>query len=200
MTRLYACSSNRNKLAEFALAAGDMVQIAPLPAIDRLAPPEENGATFEENAVLKAIYYSQFSAERVFADDSGLEVDALGGAPGVLSARFAGMNATDAQNNQLLLERLGQRVDRGARFVTVLALAERGRLLATSSGTAEGEILYAPRGEQGFGYDPLFFYPPLARSFAELSDEEKFAVSARGKALRALLSLRTAGASRSSEL
>lgn len=194
MTRLYACSSNRSKLAEFALAAGNTVEIAPLPGIDRLTAPEENGATFKENAVFKAIYYSQFSTERVFADDSGLEVDALGGAPGVLSARFAGVSATDAQNNQLLVERLGERPDRAARFVTVLALAERGQLLATSSATAEGEILYAPRGKHGFGYDPLFFYPPFARSFAELSEEEKFAVSARGKALRALLSSRTAGA------
>lgn len=187
MTRLYACSSNRNKLAEFALAAGKDVEVLPLPGIDRLAAPEETGETFEENAILKAVYYSRFKHEPVFADDSGLEVDALGGAPGVLSARFAGHGATQAENNALLLQRLAHAAQRRARFVTILALAQAGQLLRTSAGTAEGEILDEPRGAHGFGYDPLFFYPPLGRSFAELADIEKFAVSARGKALRALL-------------
>jgi XTP/dITP diphosphohydrolase len=185
--RLYACSSNRNKLAEFALAAGGGVAILPLPGIDRLTAPEETGETFEENAVLKAVYYSRFTPEPVFADDSGLEVDALGGAPGVLSARFAGPRATHAENNALLLERLAYTAQRSARFVTVLALAQSGELLRTSAGAVEGEILDEPRGAHGFGYDPLFFYPPLGRSFAELADTEKFAVSARGNALRAML-------------
>jgi XTP/dITP diphosphohydrolase len=185
--RLYACSSNRNKLAEFALAAGEGVEILPLPGIDQLAAPEETGTTFEENAVLKAVYYSRFTHEPVFADDSGLEVDALGGAPGVLSARFAGPHATQAENNSLLLQQLAHSTQRAARFVTVLALAQFGQLLRTGTGTVEGEILHAPRGANGFGYDPLFFYLPLARSFAELADMEKFAVSARGNALRALL-------------
>jgi XTP/dITP diphosphohydrolase len=185
--RLYACSSNRNKLAEFALAAGERVEILPLPGIDALAAPEETGASFEENAVIKAVYYSQFTAAPVFADDSGLEVDALDGAPGVLSARFAGPAATQAENNALLLQRLADAAQRGARFVTILALAQSGQLLRTSAGTVVGEILLAPRGAHGFGYDPLFFYPPLARSFGELADMEKFAVSARGNALRALL-------------
>ena len=187
MTRLYACSSNRNKLAEFALAAGDGVEILPLPAIDRLAAPEETGETFQQNAVLKAVYYSRFTHAPVFADDSGLEVDALGGAPGVLSARFAGAQATQAENNALLLERLENAARREARFITVLALAQSGQLLRTSVGSVEGEILRQSRGAHGFGYDSLFLYPPLARSFAELSDMEKFAVSARGNALRALL-------------
>jgi len=185
--RLYACSSNRNKLDEFSLAAGVGVEILPLPALDQLAAPEETGATFEENAVLKAVYYSQFTREPVFADDSGLEVDALDGAPGVVYARFAGPEATQAENNALLLQRLARAAHRGARFVTALALAQSGQLLRTSVGTVEGEILYEPRGSHGFGYDSLFFYPPLARSFAELADMEKFAVSARGNALRALL-------------
>ena len=187
MKRWYACSSNRDKLAEFTLAAGDGVEIAPLPGIENLAAPEESGASFEENAVLKAVYYSRFTREAVFADDSGLEVEALGGAPGVLSARFAGPGATQAQNNALLLERLAGIGQRAARFVTALALAQAGRLLSTSAGAVEGKILNAPRGVNGFGYDPLFLYPPLGRSFAELADAEKFAVSARGNALRALL-------------
>jgi XTP/dITP diphosphohydrolase len=183
----YACSSNPGKLREFALAAGEGMEILPLPGIEGLAVAEESGKTFEENAVLKAVYYSRFTHEPVFADDSGLEVEALGGAPGVLSARFAGGEATQVENNALLLERLAGRTERKARFVTVLALAQGVKLLRTSAGTVDGEILHAPRGENGFGYDPLFLYPPLARSFAELADKEKLAVSARGNALRALL-------------
>jgi XTP/dITP diphosphohydrolase len=184
----YACSTNAGKLAEFALAAGERVEILPLPGMERIAAPEENGETFEENAVLKAVYYSRFAEKPVFADDSGLEVEALGGAPGVYSARFAGQ-ATHAENNMFLLKRLAGQTDRRARFVTVLALAERGKLLGTSAGTVEGEILGEPRGENGFGYDPLFFYPPLGRTFAELTAEEKLAVSARGRALGGLLQL-----------
>lgn len=189
MRRWYACSTNPGKLAEFALAAGREAVIQPLPGIETIPAPEESGKTFEENAVLKAIYYSQFAEEPVFADDSGLEVDALKGAPGVYSARFAGPQAGQVENNTLLLKRLNGEANRQARFVTALALAKAGRLLGTSAGTAEGEILKAPRGENGFGYDPLFLYPPLGRTFAELTGAEKLAVSARGKALRALLRL-----------
>lgn len=189
MRRLYACSTNPGKLREFALAAGPEVEIRPLPGIEAIRAPEESGKTFEENAVLKAVYYSRFAEEPVFADDSGLEVDALGGAPGVYSARFAGERAGQAENNNLLLQRLNGRADRRARFVTALALAQAGKLVGTSVGTVEGEILGAPRGENGFGYDPLFLYPPLGRSFAELTGAEKLEVSARGKALRTLLQL-----------
>jgi XTP/dITP diphosphohydrolase len=185
----YACSTNSGKLAEFALAAGPDAVIRGLPGIEAIRAPEESGKTFEENAVLKAVYYSQFTEQPIFADDSGLEVDALGGAPGVYSARFAGQNAGQAENNNLLLQRLKGTTDRRARFVTALALAKAGALLGTSAGTVEGEILKAPRGENGFGYDPLFLYPPLGRSFAELTGAEKLEVSARGKALRALLQL-----------
>jgi len=185
----YACSTNSGKLAEFALAAGPDARIGALPGIEAIRPPEESGKTFEENAVLKAVYYSQCAEEPVFADDSGLEVDALGGAPGVYSARFAGQNAGQAENNNLLLQRLKGKADRRARFVTALALAKAGTLLGTSAGTVAGEILEAPRGENGFGYDPLFLYPPLGRTFAELTGAEKLEVSARGKALRALLQL-----------
>ena len=185
----YACSTNSGKLAEFALAAGLDARIRALPGIEAIRPPEESGKTFEENAVLKAVYYSQCAEEPVFADDSGLEVDALGGAPGVYSARFAGQNAGQAENNNLLLQRLKGKADRRARFVTALALAKAGTLLGTSAGTVAGEILEAPRGENGFGYDPLFLYPPLGRTFAELTGAEKLEVSARGKALRALLQL-----------
>ena len=192
MTILYACSSNKGKLAEFSLAAEQaglsQFEILPLPGLKRIEPPEETGAAFEENAVLKALYYARFSQELVFADDSGLEVEALGGAPGVVSARFAGPDASDQQNNALLLKEMAaEGPPRNARFVTVIALAKAGKLLTVAHGVVAGSILREERGTCGFGYDPLFFYPPLNRSFGELSDPEKFAVSARGNASRNLL-------------
>jgi XTP/dITP diphosphohydrolase len=187
---LYAGSTNPGKMKEFALAGreSDLVdlRIEPLPGIGRIPAPQENGATFEENAETKAAYYSGFSRELVFADDSGLEVDALNGSPGVLSARFAGEQATDEQNNDLLLRQLGEEARRSGRFVCVIALARRGEVLHTLRGSVEGEILRAPRGTGGFGYDPLFWYPPFGCSFAELTPERKFAVSHRGNAIRAL--------------
>jgi XTP/dITP diphosphohydrolase len=190
-TLLYACSSNAGKLAEFAQAAGESTsatfRILPLPGIKQLTPPEESGSTFAENAALKALYYSRFTNELVFGDDSGLEVDGLGGAPGVLSARFAAPDATDEQNNELLLAKIAGVSQRSARFVTVIALARGEQLLTSCSANVAGEILPALRGVNGFGYDPLFFYPPLNRSFAELTNPEKFAVSARGKAFRGVL-------------
>lgn len=187
---LYACSTNAGKLREFALAARESgvagLVIEPLPGLRDIAPPEENGSTFEENARLKAAFYSGFTNELVFADDSGIEVDALGGAPGVYSARYTGRDATDADNNRLLLRNLEGLMDRTARFVCVIALARTGQVIETFHGSVEGEILHAPRGEGGFGYDPLFFYRPCGCTFAELSPEAKFAVSHRGNALRAL--------------
>jgi XTP/dITP diphosphohydrolase len=157
--------------------------------LENIRPPEETGRTFEENATLKAVYYSHFTPEIVLADDSGLEVDVLGGAPGVRSARYSGPNATDEDNNNLLLHNLGSTTARSARFVCVVALARAGEILRTARGTVEGEILRTPRGANGFGYDPLFFYPPLNRSFAELTPDEKLSISHRGKALRTLFAI-----------
>jgi len=189
MSLLYACSSNAGKLREFTaqLAPASHFDIQPLPGLAQLTPPREDGATYEENAALKALYYSRFSEELVFADDSGLEVDALGGAPGIHSARFAGPLAGAAQNNALLLARLAGAAQRRARFVTAISLARQGRLLHTTLGTAAGEILNEPRGFLGFGYDALFLFTPLGKTFAELEDAEKFGVSARGEAFRRLL-------------
>lgn len=191
MTRLYVCSSNPGKLLEFAFAAQHsltgQIEIHALPGLAEIVPPPEEGVTYEENAAGKALYYSRFSDGFILADDSGLEVEALGGEPGVRSARFAGMDATGAQNNALLLEKLRGVSERRARFVTAISLAKQGRVLETRVGTAEGEIVDEPRGSLGFGYDALFFFHPLRRTFAELDDAEKFAVSARGHALRALL-------------
>ena len=187
---LYACSTNPGKLREFTLAAQQSgitgLELLPLPNIKEVTPPEETGATFQENAAIKALYYSGFTDELVFAEDSGLEVDALGGEPGVFSARYSGPDVTDEANNQLLLKNLRHKLNRHGRFVCVIGVAKGGKLLTTVSGAVEGEILRAPQGSNGFGYDPLFFYPPLNQCFGELTTEAKFEVSHRGKAVRAL--------------
>lgn len=188
---LYCATKNIGKLREYRHAAGELAgglpQIEPLPDLDRIPPCDEDGASFEANAALKAVYYSAQTEELVFTDDSGLQVDALHGAPGVHSAHFAGPDATDEENNRLLLARLERATNRRARFVCVIALARQGRLLNVFRGTVEGEILTAPRGSAGFGYDPLFYCPELGMTFSEASTEEKHAVSHRGKALRRML-------------
>lgn len=185
---IYAATSNPGKLRELLMASieagGEGVQISPLPGLRYLPTPPEDGSTLEENARMKALYYSQHCEEPVLADDSGLEVEALGGAPGVLSARYAGEGATDPENNLLLLKELRGAADRHARFVSVVALARRGQVLRVAQGTVEGQILEAPRGSGGFGYDPLFFYPTYGCTFGELTAERKFQVSHRGNALR----------------
>jgi len=181
---VYCATGNPGKLREFRLAAERFgVEIAELPDFKDFPACEETGRTFEENAVLKARYYGQHAPGRLFADDSGLEVDALDGRPGVVSARYAGPGATDAMNNALLLGNLRGHEDRRARFVCVIALVNRGELIRTFRGVVEGEILEEARGTEGFGYDPLFYFPPYGRSFGEISVEEKMAVSHRGKAL-----------------
>lgn len=190
---LWCATSNPGKLREFRLAAHGEVEILALPGLEEIPPAEETGTTFEANAAQKALYYSAYAPGMLFADDSGLEVEALGGAPGVISARFAGPAATDEANNRLLLEKLGAATDRTARFVCVIALAEKGRLLGTFRGAVEGRINDQPRGGHGFGYDPLFFYAPFGCTFGEVEPERKFTVSHRGQALRAMLAWLRAG-------
>jgi XTP/dITP diphosphohydrolase len=184
--KIYCASTNPGKLREFRRALLGGAEVEALPGLASITAPEETGATFEENAALKALYYSNACAGYLFADDSGLEVDALGGAPGVYSARFAGPDATDAANNALLTAKMAGATDRTARFVCVIALAAHGRLVRTFRGEVEGRLLDAPRGSNGFGYDPLFFYPPFGCTFAEAALERKMEVSHRGKALAAL--------------
>ena len=185
--KLYCATGNAGKLREFRLA-GELlgVDVEALPELKKITAPEETGATFEENARLKAAYYSQFAPGLLFADDSGLVVDALGGEPGVYSARYAGEHATDEENNRLVLQRLGDNRDRTARFVCVIALAQGGEVVETFRGEAEGELLREARGPAGFGYDPLFYYPPFGCSFGEVDGEKKFGVSHRGNAVRAM--------------
>jgi non-canonical purine NTP pyrophosphatase (RdgB/HAM1 family) len=180
---VYCATSNPGKLREFQRAAADF-EVRPLAV--QVEPPEETGHTFEENAVLKAEYYSRFADGPLFADDSGLEVDALGGEPGVHSARYAGPDATDARNNALLLERLKGVENRTARFVCVIALAEKGKLIRTFRGSVEGRILHELRGNGGFGYDPLFFHEPFGRTFGEAPLGDKMLVSHRAQALGAM--------------
>jgi len=186
--KILCATGNPGKLREFRLAGEVLgVDVEALPGLKSIAAPEETGATFEENARLKAEYYSQFAEGLLFADDSGLEVDALGGAPGVYSARYAGEHATDEENNRLVLERLGDNPHRTSRFVCVIALAQGGQTVATFRGEVEGELLHEARGPAGFGYDPLFYYPPFGYSFGEVDGEKKFGVSHRGNAVRAML-------------
>jgi XTP/dITP diphosphohydrolase len=186
--KVYCATGNPGKLREFRLAGEILgIDIEPLAGLKSIPAPEENGATFEENARLKAVYYSRFATGPLFADDSGLEVDALGGEPGVYSARYAGPDANDEANNRLLLERLGDGRNRTGRFICVIALADAGDVRQTFRSEVEGEILREPHGPGGFGYDPLFYYAPFGCSFGEVDGPKKFDVSHRGKALRALL-------------
>jgi XTP/dITP diphosphohydrolase len=150
---------------------------------------EEDAPTFAENAAGKALHYSRFCDGLVFADDSGLVVPALGGAPGVLSARYAGPGASSAERNAKLLRELSgiHGRERAAYFVCAITLAERGRAKAIVTARVDGEILEAPRGNRGFGYDPVFYISELGKGFAEISTGEKNEHSHRGRAFRKLL-------------
>jgi XTP/dITP diphosphohydrolase len=180
---VYCATSNAGKLREFQLAAPDF-DVQKLPK--QVPAPDETAETFEENAILKAMYYGQFTDGYLFADDSGLEVDALAGAPGVQSARYAGDDATDADNNALLLKNLNGIASRTARFVCVIALVKDGRPVKTFRGSVEGRILDAPRGTGGFGYDPLFYHEGFGCTFGEAPIGDKMLVSHRAQALNAM--------------
>jgi XTP/dITP diphosphohydrolase len=192
--RVLIASSNQGKLRDFAGAADvHGITVAGLADFAKLPEAVEDGATFEENARKKAEHYSRFVAgELVLANDSGLSVEALGGAPGVYSARYAatdetGEKSTDAANNAKLLRELEAVAERGARFVCVISVARDGQEVAHFRGEAAGVILREARGSMGFGYDPLFYFPSLGKSFAELTSQEKALVSHRGEALRKFL-------------
>jgi XTP/dITP diphosphohydrolase len=186
--KLWCATGNPGKLREFqAAAAAAEIELEGLADFRRIPECIESGETFAENAILKARHYAPYAPGPVFADDSGLAVDALGGAPGVYSARFAGRGATDEANNRLLLDRLRGVENRRARFVCVIALVEDGELQGTFEGAVEGEMLDAPRGLGGFGYDPLFFFRPFGCTFGEASEEQKLALSHRGQAFRKML-------------
>jgi len=188
LTTLYCATGNAGKLREFRMAADSTrIWIELLPGFKQLPPALEDGTTFEENAIRKALHYSPHAAGLLFADDSGLEVDALGGAPGVYSARFSGTHATDESNNRLLLEKLRGVANRQARFVCAIALVEAERVIGVYHGSVEGTILDEPRGDGGFGYDPLFYCPAFGCTFGEATAEQKLSLSHRGQAMRAML-------------
>lgn len=196
---IYVATSNSGKLRDFA-AAADVYKlaVAPLPGLNSIEAPDEDGVTFEDNARIKALYYSAFAPDAlVIADDSGLEVDALDGEPGVRSARYAedaGFRGpvgadTDERNNTYLLHCLASHSagKLTARYRCVIAAAHDGKILLTTDGSVEGEILSAPRGSGGFGYDPLFYLPQLKKTMAEVDLETKSKLSHRGKAFFKLL-------------
>jgi XTP/dITP diphosphohydrolase len=186
--KLYCATTNPGKLREFQAGAERFaIDVESVPGLGGIPTCEETGRSFEENAIQKALHYAAYAPGPLFSDDSGLEVDALGGAPGIYSARFAGPGSTDESNNRLLLEKLGDVKERTARFVCVVALAEKDRIVGTFRGVAEGVIIDTPRGTNGFGYDPLFFFPTLGCTFAELKGKQKLEVSHRGKALAEML-------------
>lgn len=170
----------RNFLKGFPVEIKDLNDFGPIPEVT------EDGHTFEENAYKKASFTSKILGLPALADDSGLEAAALGGMPGVHSARYAGADATDGENNAKLLQALSGIADREARFCCVLSLAVPSGPALTYEATCKGTITEAPKGQNGFGYDPLFFYPPLGKTFGEMTLEEKSQVSHRGKALREL--------------
>lgn len=196
---LYAATTNPGKLRDFSVAAAENgYLIESPPQFSQIPAPEENELTFAGNARLKAQYYSRLIPGLILADDSGLEVDALGGEPGVRSARYAGdagfapggddaALSTDECNNLYLLSRMRALAQRGARYRCALAVARGGQLLLTAEGTVNGEILQSPRGTGGFGYDPLFWIPQLRFTMAEISLEQKHLLSHRGRAFRNLL-------------
>jgi XTP/dITP diphosphohydrolase len=198
MNHILIATSNAGKLRDFAGAAAPLgIEIASIPNFASLPAVVEDGATFEENARKKAEGYSrEVPGEIVLADDSGLEVDALKGAPGIHSARYAAdaphlmnNNTDDEANNARLLRELKEVPDdkRSARFVCVIAAARDGQTLEVFRGEAEGMILNRARGTNGFGYDPLFYYPQIQKAFAELTAEEKAQYSHRGAAFRQFL-------------
>ncbi len=184
---LVLATRNHGKAAEFkALFSGTGVEIKDLRQFGPIPEVEEDGETFEDNAVKKAGFTARVLGFPALADDSGLAVEALNGSPGVRSARFAGEGAADEWNNLKLLDELKGIVDRAAAFVCVIAIAvPRGPALIYE-GRCEGVITDAPRGGQGFGYDPLFYYPPAGKTFAEMDPQEKNRVSHRGRAMAEL--------------
>ncbi|MDE7394649.1 MAG: RdgB/HAM1 family non-canonical purine NTP pyrophosphatase [Clostridiales bacterium] len=188
MEKLIVASKNKGKIAEVRQILQGLYEIVPMEEIGITADVEETGTTFEENARIKARYVYEQTGLAALSDDSGLCVDALGGAPGVYSARYAGEHGREGENNALLLKNLAGVENRTARFVSAVALVSaKGEWVAT--GKVEGKILYAPEGNNGFGYDPLFYCTEIGKPFGIATAEEKNAVSHRARALLALEAL-----------
>src|SRR5262252_2353707 len=189
MRRLVVATTNHGKLREIEMLLDGfpltLVTLADWPGV---APPDETGRTFAENARLKAVYYAHHTGQLTVAEDSGLEIDALGGAPGVESARFGGAGSSYPEKFTLIYDALRAKKDGSttARFVCALALARGDEVVFETRGTVEGTIAREPKGSGGFGYDPIFLYPPFGCTLAEASPEQKASVSHRGQAFRKL--------------
>ncbi len=188
---LVIATHNQGKLQEFKELMKDLpVEIKCLADFEKIEEPEETGKTFAANAKLKAAYYAAKTGMVCIADDSGLEVQALDGAPGVRSARYAGEKATDEENNQLLLHNMKFQVKRTCRFRCALAVVQPdGRVLYETDGSCEGMLLHEPLGTEGFGYDPLFWSTELHKGMGEATMQEKNKISHRGKAIRKLVAV-----------
>ncbi len=186
MKKLVVATANQGKLREFReLLAGVQLKILSLADYPAMAPINESGSTFAENAIIKAEAVMNYTGELALADDSGLEVDALDGRPGIYSARFAGTAGDDEANNKKLLAELTSVADtkRTARFRSAIAVASPGLPVQVVEGVCEGIIIHEPRGMGGFGYDPLFFVPALGKTFAQMAPERKNAISHRANAM-----------------
>ena len=191
MKRIVLATKNKGKIKEMReLLALMNIEVLSLADFSPVDDAEENGATFAENAMLKARYYFAHTGTLCLADDSGLEVDALGGRPGVYSARYSGEDATDAANNAKVLREMEgiEKDKRTARFRCAMALVGEGIEL-TTDGTCEGTLLTEERGQGGFGYDPIFYVPKFDRTLAEMASEEKNSISHRGAAVRKMADL-----------
>ena len=190
MHRLVIATRNPHKTREFAQILGDRYDVCDLIGSSEIPEVKETGQTFEENAIIKALNASEYLSDLVVADDSGLEVDALEGAPGIFSARYAGWQASDKENMEKLLAEIarakGNSTRYSARFRCVLALAEKGHLLRIFEGVIEGRIARSPRGAAGFGYDPIFVPDGYEQTFAEIQVEEKNRISHRARAIAQL--------------
>lgn len=187
--RLLLATTNQDKLREItSLLAGVPIELVTLRDLPRIDEPEETGATFAENARLKARYYAHASGLVTVAEDSGLVIDALDGDPGVRSARFVRPDASYPERFATILARLAEHPERGraARFICAVAMVDGSSILFETEGRVEGEIAAGPRGSHGFGYDPIFYYPPYNATLAEVSEQQKLAVAHRGEAFRAL--------------
>ena len=188
MKKILVATTNLGKLREIrGMLAGLPIDLLSLSDVPPLIEPEETGSTFAENARLKALYYQQHTGLPSVADDSGLEIDALGGAPGVHSARWHGQNYPH-KFSVIYRELAAQGLRTSpARFVAHIALAEQGQIVFEATGTVEGNLAPEPKGAHGFGYDPIFFYPPYGHTLAEVEGARKSEVSHRGKAFRQLV-------------
>lgn len=188
MNRIIIASGNQHKIEEFqTLFTPFGIQVISMQECGQFEEPQETGTTFAANAVIKAEALCAQLGCAVISDDSGLEIDVLNKEPGVYSARYLGHDTSYEIKNQNLIERVADQADRSCRFVCAIALARPDKPTEVFEGTVEGTVAFAPSGNKGFGYDPIFFYPPLGKTLAEASEEEKNEVSHRGKAMRLLM-------------